>query len=169
MSGSRKPETPNWTFTPQWPSIVTALGGIMATTFTQSVLFAAPPATVYALYAEQKLHMEATGSVASIKARAGASFTAWDGYISGITLHAEKDRMIVQTWRADDWPSEAPDSFFSSRPRDRAPASSSPTPTSPTTRRRSLRKAGKSITGSPGRRGSGRMQLLHPHPHEAYT
>ena len=84
----------------------------MATTFTQSVLFDAPPATVYALYAEQKFHTEATGSTASIKAKAGAAFTAWDGYISGVTLHAEKDRMIVQTWRTDDWGSGEPDSVL---------------------------------------------------------
>jgi uncharacterized protein YndB with AHSA1/START domain len=84
----------------------------MPKTFTQSVLFAAPPATVYALYAEQKLHAEATGSGASIKAKAGAAFTAWDGYIGGVTLHAEKDRMLVQTWRAEDWGSDAPDSVL---------------------------------------------------------
>ena len=84
----------------------------MPTTFTQSVLFAAPPATVYALYAEQKFHTEATGAAASIKAKAGVAFTAWDGYISGVTLHADKDRMLVQTWRADDWPGEAPDSVL---------------------------------------------------------
>jgi activator of HSP90 ATPase len=84
----------------------------MPKTFTQSLLFAAPPATVYALYADQKLHAETTGSAATIKAKAGAPFTAWDGYIEGTTLHAEQGRMIVQTWRASDWPDEAPDSIF---------------------------------------------------------
>jgi activator of HSP90 ATPase len=84
----------------------------MPKTFTQSVLFAAPPEAVYALYAEQKLHAETTGSAATIKAKAGAPFTAWDGYIKGTTLHAEQGRMIVQTWRAEDWPGEAPDSVF---------------------------------------------------------
>jgi activator of HSP90 ATPase len=85
---------------------------MMATTFTQSLLFNASPAVVYSLYADQKLHAAATGSAATIKAKAGIPFTAWDGYISGVTLHAEKDRMIVQTWRTTDWPSEAPDSVF---------------------------------------------------------
>jgi activator of HSP90 ATPase len=84
----------------------------MAKTFTQSLLLAAPPATAYALYADEKLHAVTTGSAASIKAKAGAPFTAWDGYIKGVTLHAEKDRMIVQTWRAEDWPEEAPDSVL---------------------------------------------------------
>lgn len=84
----------------------------MAKTFTQSLLFAAPPATVYALYADEKLHAATTGSAASIKAKAGAAFTAWDGYIKGVTLRAEKDRMIVQCWRAEDWPEEAPDSVL---------------------------------------------------------
>ena len=84
----------------------------MPKTFTQSVLFAAPPADVFALYAEQKLHAETTGSAASIKAKAGAPFTAWDGYIRGLTLHVEPSRMIVQTWRAEDWPEDAPDSVL---------------------------------------------------------
>ncbi len=84
----------------------------MPKTFTQSILFAAPPATVYALYADQKLHVETTGSAATIKAKAGAPFTAWDGYIKGTTLYAEQGRMIVQTWRAEDWPEDAPDSVF---------------------------------------------------------
>lgn len=84
----------------------------MPKTFTQSVLFAAPPATVYALYADQKLHAEVTGSAASIKARAGAAFTAWDGYITGITLLAQEGRTIVQCWRTDEWADDAPDSVL---------------------------------------------------------
>jgi uncharacterized protein YndB with AHSA1/START domain len=84
----------------------------MPKTFTQSIRFAAPPARVYSLYADQRLHAESTGSGASIKPKAGAAFTAGDGYIGGVTLHVEKDRMIVQTWRAEDWPSEAPDSVL---------------------------------------------------------
>jgi activator of HSP90 ATPase len=84
----------------------------MPKTFTQSILFAAPPSTVYGLYAVSELHAEATDADASIEARAGAPFTAWDGYINGITLHAEADRLLVQTWRASDWKPEDPDSVL---------------------------------------------------------
>jgi uncharacterized protein YndB with AHSA1/START domain len=84
----------------------------MPRTITQSILFAAPPATVYSLYADQKLHAEVTGSAATIKPKAGTEYSAWDGYIKGVTLHAEKDRMIVQTWRAEDCPEEAVDSVL---------------------------------------------------------
>ena len=42
-----------------------------------------------------------------MRASAGEAFSAWDGYISGLTLLAAEGSMIVQTWRADDWESEA--------------------------------------------------------------
>jgi len=84
----------------------------MPKTISQSLLFAAPPATVYALYADQKLHADVTGAAASIKAKTPSDFSAWDGYIKGRTLEARSNELIVQTWRADDWPSEAPDSVL---------------------------------------------------------
>lgn len=84
----------------------------MPKTITQSVYFEAPPAAVYALYADETLHAEVTGAGASIKARAGAAFAAWDDYISGTIIKAEKNRTIIQTWRASDWESEAPDSIL---------------------------------------------------------
>jgi len=84
----------------------------MPKTISQSILFKAPPATVFALYADQKLHTEVTGSAATIKAKAVTPFSAWDGYIKGLTLEVQKDRMLVQTWRAEDWEAEAPDSVL---------------------------------------------------------
>ena len=44
----------------------------MPRTISQSVLFAAPPREVYALYADQKLHAEVTGAAAVVKAKAGS-------------------------------------------------------------------------------------------------
>ena len=62
----------------------------MPTTFTQSVLFAAPPATVFALYAEQKFHTEATGSAASIKAKAGAAFDGVGHWLDRAQVYEKK-------------------------------------------------------------------------------
>lgn len=42
----------------------------------------------------------------------GKAFTAGDGYIGGVNLHVEKDRMIVQTWRGSDWDKDDPDSIL---------------------------------------------------------
>jgi activator of HSP90 ATPase len=70
---------------------------------TQKVHFKASPATLFSLYTDSRLHSESTGS---------GAFTAGDGYIGGVNLHVEKDRMIVQTWRGSDWRREDPDSIF---------------------------------------------------------
>ncbi|HTX71686.1 MAG TPA: SRPBCC domain-containing protein [Rectinemataceae bacterium] len=84
----------------------------MPRTMTQRVHFDAPPSTVFALYMDSRLHAETTGAGAAIDPRPGRAFTAWDGYIGGVTLHVEPDRMVVQTWRGSDWNRDDPDSIF---------------------------------------------------------
>jgi activator of HSP90 ATPase len=84
----------------------------MPKTFSRTVLFAAPPETLFALYPDARLHAEATGAGASIEPKAGKAFTAWDGYIGGVNLHVVKDRMVVQTWRGSDWKAADPDSIL---------------------------------------------------------
>jgi len=50
-----------------------------------------------------KKHSEATGGKAKISTKKGSFYSAWDGYISGITIHTEKNKSIVQTWRSSDF------------------------------------------------------------------
>jgi activator of HSP90 ATPase len=51
-----------------------------------------------------------TGSTAKVEPRAGGTFTAWDGYITGKTLELKPYSRIVQAWRTSEFPDESPDS-----------------------------------------------------------
>lgn len=59
---------------------------------------------------DPKKHSEFTGSKATGKAKVGAKFTAWDGYISGRTIELEKGKRIVQEWVTTEWPKDYPPS-----------------------------------------------------------
>ena len=85
----------------------------MAKTIVQKVIFKnTSPKVLYDLYMDQKKHSIATGAQAKISEKTGSRFSAFDGYATGKNLHLVKDRMIVQTWRADDWQESDPDSVF---------------------------------------------------------
>jgi activator of HSP90 ATPase len=51
-----------------------------------------------------------TGGSADIDPRVGGAHSAWDGYITGITLELEPDHRIVQSWRTSEFPADSPDS-----------------------------------------------------------
>ena len=51
-----------------------------------------------------------TGGQAVIDASVGGAFTAWDGYIWGVTKKIEKNKRVVQSWRTMDFSRKAPDS-----------------------------------------------------------
>jgi activator of HSP90 ATPase len=53
---------------------------------------------------DSRKHSLLTGSKAVIGKKKGDHFTAYDGYIEGITLDLEPDRKITQSWRGSDWP-----------------------------------------------------------------
>ena len=80
------------------------------TTITQKTLFPALPEEVYEALLDSKKHSEFTGSKATGKAKVGAKFTAWDGYISGKNLELEKGKRIVQEWVTTEWPQDFPPS-----------------------------------------------------------
>jgi activator of HSP90 ATPase len=73
------------------------------TTITQKVVIPALPEEVYEAFLDPKKHSEFTGSRATGKAKVGATFTAWDGYISGRYLELEKGKRIVQEWVTTEW------------------------------------------------------------------
>jgi len=57
-------------------------------------------------------HSVATGAPAQITNTEGSIFSAHNGYITGKNLQLIKDKLIVQTWRAQSWSSDEPDSTF---------------------------------------------------------
>lgn len=69
-----------------------------------TVLIRATPKQIYAALMNGKKHSQFTGEPAKIRAKAGAAFSCYDGYITGVTLEFKPGRRIVQAWRSQDWP-----------------------------------------------------------------
>jgi activator of HSP90 ATPase len=69
-----------------------------------TVLIRATPKAIYDALMNEKKHSQFTGERANIRAKAGAPFSCYDGYITGITLELEPAKLIVQAWRSQNWP-----------------------------------------------------------------
>lgn len=67
-------------------------------------------ATLYAAWLSSSKHSAFTGGEAEISPKVGSKFTAWDGYISGVTVILEPDQRIVQSWRTTEFADHDPDS-----------------------------------------------------------
>lgn len=75
-----------------------------------SWIVAAKPKEVYDHWLSSSGHAAMTGGAAEIDRRVGGRFTAWDGYIEGVTRKLETNRTIVQTWRTAEFAKKAGDS-----------------------------------------------------------
>lgn len=85
----------------------------MSKTIIQDVLFKnTSPKELYEIYMHTGNHSTATGAPAEISDTEGSSFSAHSGYITGKNLQLIKNRLIVQTWRAQSWSSNDIDSTF---------------------------------------------------------
>src|SRR5258708_298272 len=85
----------------------------MSKTITQKVLFKNTTAkALWDLYMDQKKHSQVTGGPARISPKEGAKYSAHGGYITGKNLQLKKDKLIVQTWRAQGWDQNDLDSTF---------------------------------------------------------
>ncbi len=82
----------------------------MALRFTLKATIPAPPQAVYDAWLDSRAHSAMTGARARASARAGGTFTAWDGYISGRNLRLEPGKRIVQSWRTTKFEKDDPDS-----------------------------------------------------------
>lgn len=72
--------------------------------------FKVDPQTLYSDWLSSAGHSAFTFSYAQIDPKPGGKFTAWDGYIWGVTLEMEPGKRIVQSWRTTEFPIGAPDS-----------------------------------------------------------
>jgi uncharacterized protein YndB with AHSA1/START domain len=72
----------------------------MPRTITMAIHLPCPPARLYRMYLDPKLHAAFTGAPVKIAARAGAAFEAFGGAISGTILQVVPNRLIVQSWRS---------------------------------------------------------------------
>jgi uncharacterized protein YndB with AHSA1/START domain len=84
--------------------------GFQGEMLTMEMELPAPPAAVYAAWLDPKTHGAMTGAAATGKAKVGAPFTAWDGYIQGQHLHFVPNERIVQSWRTSEFAETDPDS-----------------------------------------------------------
>ncbi len=84
----------------------------MTNSFSISTNLNVEPEVLYDAWLDSKEHTKFTGSAASIDPEIGGRFTAWEGYISGITLEKEENRRIVQRWRTTEFPDGSPDSII---------------------------------------------------------
>jgi len=82
-------------------------------TLTQKVLFKnTTPEQLYELYMDAKLHTAVTNHATKISKEEGALFSAFRGSLSGKNLKLIPNKLIVQTWRANDWKKSDLDSIF---------------------------------------------------------
>jgi activator of HSP90 ATPase len=75
----------------------------MTKPIVQSVTFKASPQELFEMFTDSKKHSAATGAKASVSAKPGAKFTAFDGMLLGRNLLVIPGKMIVQAWRASHW------------------------------------------------------------------
>jgi hypothetical protein len=85
----------------------------MSKTIIQDVVFKnTTPKALYELYIDGEKHSIATGAPANISAKEGSEYSAHSGYITGKTLQLVKNKLIVQSWRAQSWSADDIDSTF---------------------------------------------------------
>jgi activator of HSP90 ATPase len=83
----------------------------MSFDFTVSDVVPAAPGAIYDAWLDSDGHTQMTGGQkAEISVTLGASFTVWDGYISGRNLVLEQGRRIVQSWRTTRFTADDADS-----------------------------------------------------------
>lgn len=78
--------------------------------FELSVIFPATAEEIFDGWLSSEGHAAFTGSPAKVEGGSGGKFSAWDGYIWGVTLETERPRRILQAWRTSEFPEESPDS-----------------------------------------------------------
>jgi activator of HSP90 ATPase len=76
----------------------------MPKTIRQTATFKASPRAVYEALLDSRKHAAFTGMPARIDRRPGGRFTAYDGYLEGVTVELVPNRKIVQFWRSRNWP-----------------------------------------------------------------
>lgn len=73
----------------------------------QIVTLPGTPHDIYEALLDSQAHTTFTGDTARMSRAVGGRFSAFSGYATGVNVELVKDRKIVQTWRASDWPKGA--------------------------------------------------------------
>jgi uncharacterized protein YndB with AHSA1/START domain len=70
----------------------------------QEIDLAGSPQRVYDALTEAKQFASFSGRPATIDAKVGGAFSLFDGHIVGVNVDLVPGKLIVQAWRAADWP-----------------------------------------------------------------
>ena len=84
----------------------------MQKVFTKKITFSIPPSELFRILSDAEAGSRATGSRLKGNAVPGEEFGDAAGKFSGKTLHAEQERLIVQTWRDSKWKKGQDDSIL---------------------------------------------------------
>lgn len=79
----------------------------MADSIKQRVTFPSTPQAVYDALMQKSLHAKFSGAPARVSTKVGGAFSVYGGQISGINLELEPAKLIIQAWRAKNWPAQA--------------------------------------------------------------
>ncbi len=82
----------------------------MGRTIRQTVYLDAPPHDVFEALMDSRKHTAFTGDRAKIDRTVGGTFSTFGGWAKGKLVRLEKDKVIVQSWRSDDFSTEDPES-----------------------------------------------------------
>ncbi|PCJ66748.1 MAG: hypothetical protein COA58_04625 [Bacteroidetes bacterium] len=80
--------------------------------FTVSTVIKATPSQIYQAWLNSSQHSEMTGGEAIVSDKVGQTFTAWDGYITGVNLALVSDKHIIQDWRTSEFTDEEENSHI---------------------------------------------------------
>ena len=83
----------------------------MAQSFIVTELIPASPEEIYSAWLDSAGHAGMTGSPATVNAKVGEEFEAWDGYIQGRNLELEPGKRIIQAWRTTEFEPSDEDSL----------------------------------------------------------
>jgi activator of HSP90 ATPase len=78
--------------------------------FTLKTTFNTTAQVIYESWLSNEGHSDMTGGEATASTKIGASFSAWDGYISGKNIALKPNKRIVQSWRTTEFFADEPDS-----------------------------------------------------------
>lgn len=76
------------------------------------VAFETSPKEIYDSWLNSDRHAAMTGGDAQCSDAEGVSFTAWDGYITGVNLKLSTNKQIVQSWRTSEFNDSDEDSML---------------------------------------------------------
>jgi activator of HSP90 ATPase len=82
----------------------------MGDVISQTVVLRAPAEVLFRMYLDESEHEKITGAPVKIDSTPGASFSAFEGALSGTILAIAAPHLIVQSWRSTDFKRTDPDS-----------------------------------------------------------